>query len=150
MNEGRDGSPSRVEHGAAGTGAPTATEPCPECGAQNPIGQRFCMQCGVRLGVAPATGGRRRCRGAAAGDAAERALARQEFGRIKSVVLTVRDDGPGVHAAPSRAGSGSGIGLGNLRARLERLYGDGFELALVDDPRGGACVTVVVPSARVA
>jgi sensor histidine kinase YesM len=67
-----------------------------------------------------------------------------------TVVLTVRDDGPGVHAAPSRAGSGSGIGLGNLRARLERLYGAGFELALADDPRGGACVTVVVPSARVA
>jgi signal transduction histidine kinase len=60
------------------------------------------------------------------------------------VVLAVRDDGPGL-ARPS-AHRGKGIGLGNLRARLERLYGDRFELSLVDDPRGGACVTLVIPA----
>lgn len=62
-----------------------------------------------------------------------------------NVVLSVRDDGPGM-ARPS-AHAGKGIGLGNLRARLERLYGDRFELAVTDDPRGGACVTVVIPPA---
>ncbi len=65
-----------------------------------------------------------------------------------TVVLTVRDDGPGLAIPSTRRGSG--IGLGNLRARLERLYGTAFELAVADDPRGGACVTVVIPTARVA
>lgn len=55
----------------------------------------FCAQCGVKLGSVAATGQRRRSRRTATGDAAERAFARQEFGRIKSVVLTVR----GVFAA---------------------------------------------------
>lgn len=65
-----------------------------------------------------------------------------------NVVLSVRDDGPGVRRPSAHAGAG--IGLGNLRARLERLYGEAFELAVSDDPRGGACVTVVVPGARAA
>jgi hypothetical protein len=65
-----------------------------------------------------------------------------------NVVLSVRDDGPGVRRPSSHAGAG--IGLGNLRARLERLYGEAFELAVTDDPRGGACVTVVIPGARAA
>ena len=65
-----------------------------------------------------------------------------------NVVLSVRDDGPGVRLPSAHAGAG--IGLGNLRARLERLYGAAFELAVTDDPRGGACVTVVIPSAHAA
>ena len=60
-----------------------------------------------------------------------------------NVVLSVRDDGPGLSRPSSHAGAG--IGLGNLRSRLERLYGPAFELAVSDDPRGGACVTVVIP-----
>jgi signal transduction histidine kinase len=60
------------------------------------------------------------------------------------LVLTVRDDGPGLRQPSTRAGAG--IGLGNLRSRLERLHGDAFELAVADDPRGGACVTVVMPA----
>jgi hypothetical protein len=65
-----------------------------------------------------------------------------------NVVLSVRDDGPGLRRPSSHAGAG--IGLGNLRARLERLYGAAFELAVADDPRGGACVTVVIPGVRAA
>jgi signal transduction histidine kinase len=65
-----------------------------------------------------------------------------------NVVLSVRDDGPGMKRPSSHAGAG--IGLGNLRSRLERLYGAAFELAVSDDPRGGACVTVVIPSVSAA
>lgn len=61
---------------------------CAECGAENPAGTAFCTQCGVKLSGAKTAAGRRRKRGA--GDAAERSRARQEFGRIKQTVLTVR------------------------------------------------------------
>jgi len=63
--------------------------------------------------------------------------ARRENGRI---TLSVRDDGPGL--VP---GARQGVGISNTRARLEHLYGDAQSLALDNDPRGGARVTVVAP-----
>lgn len=65
-----------------------------------------------------------------------------------NVVLSVRDDGPGMGRPSTHAGRG--IGLGNLRSRLERLYGDRFELAMTDDPGGGARATIVIPRAQAA
>jgi LytS/YehU family sensor histidine kinase len=52
--------------------------------------------------------------------------------------LEVCDDGVGLPAAPA-AGEGRGVGLANVRARLERMYGaaGGFELAR-RTPRGVA------------
>ncbi len=61
--------------------------PCGECGGDNPAGTAFCAQCGAKLASWPAP---RRRRARAKGDAAERSRARQEFGRIKQTVLTVR------------------------------------------------------------
>jgi anti-sigma regulatory factor (Ser/Thr protein kinase) len=50
--------------------------------------------------------------------------------------LIVRDGGPGpVSATPVRGGAG--IALGNLRARLQRLYGDAASLTLETRPEGG-------------
>jgi hypothetical protein len=67
------------------TSGQAAPIPCPACGLGNPAPQRFCSGCGAALQEASS---RRRAR--PEGDSAERARARHEFGRIKSIVLTVR------------------------------------------------------------
>jgi len=63
-----------------------------------------------------------------------------ESGRL---LLSVVDDGPG---PPPAADAAEGFGLGNTRARLAGLYGDGASLRLTPDVGGcGARVTVVIP-----
>jgi len=58
--------------------------------------------------------------------------------------LSVRDDGPGFTAAPSRGGNG--VGLLNTRARLEQLFGaDGFEMSRGNAPGGGGLVRITLP-----
>ncbi len=59
------------------------------------------------------------------------------------VVLRVCDNGPGL-LSPSRS-SGAGVGLANLRARLERLHGDAASLALLARESGGAEAVLRVP-----
>jgi signal transduction histidine kinase len=54
--------------------------------------------------------------------------------------LEVRDDGVGL--AP---GFRPGFGLGNVRARLEQLYGDSFHFAVEPDPAGGTRVVLELP-----
>jgi LytS/YehU family sensor histidine kinase len=61
-----------------------------------------------------------------------------------ALVLTVRDDGPGI-APPSRQANGKGMGLSITRARLERLYGAGHRFELADAPEGGLLVTFEIP-----
>lgn len=63
--------------------------------------------------------------------------------RDSSVHLQVRDNGPGLRAAPRNPGEG--VGLSNLRSRLEHLYGTlaSFEARDADD--GGAIVTAALP-----
>lgn len=61
---------------------------CAQCGEANAEGAAFCTQCGGALAAQGAAPRRHRTR--AKGDAAERSRARQEFGRIKQTVLTVR------------------------------------------------------------
>jgi sensor histidine kinase YesM len=61
----------------------------------------------------------------------------------RDIVLTVRDNGPGL-VAPR--GEGGGLGLRNTMARLERLYGPRQRLTLrpaVDGP--GTVAEVVLP-----
>lgn len=61
----------------------------------------------------------------------------------EQTVLTVRDNGPGpANAAPS---NGAGVGMANLRARLERLYSGGASLALHELETGGAEAVLRVP-----
>ena len=57
-----------------------------------------------------------------------------------SLVLRVVDDGPGL-----AAGFREGVGLGNLRARLQMLYGSSQALRLASPSGGGTEVTVVLP-----
>lgn len=60
-----------------------------------------------------------------------------------ALTLTVRDNGPGPAASDPR--HGTGIGIANLRARLERLYGSAASLTIAVAPSGGCLVTLVLP-----
>jgi signal transduction histidine kinase len=62
------------------------------------------------------------------------------------LVLTVRDDGPGLPAAlDPRAAEAGGVGLANTRARLAALYGDNATLDVANAEGGGAIATVRLP-----
>jgi len=58
------------------------------------------------------------------------------------LVLEVRDDGRGLVTNPAAR---EGVGLGNTRERLARLYGDRHYLVLRSQPEGGVAVEVVLP-----
>jgi signal transduction histidine kinase len=57
--------------------------------------------------------------------------------------LVVRDDGPGISAAP--ASPGTGMGLRNTRERLAQLYGDAGRVHVSEPPEGGTIVTLEIP-----
>ncbi|HKE23438.1 MAG TPA: histidine kinase [Bryobacteraceae bacterium] len=59
-----------------------------------------------------------------------------------TLVLTVRDDGPGLD--PARA-TAAGVGLANTRARLAALYGDRASLEIANDAGGGVVATIRLP-----
>ena len=57
--------------------------------------------------------------------------------------LSIRDDGPGpLGRSPTR---GSGMGLRNVRSRLQQLYGERQSLLLAPATGGGTEVTVLLP-----
>jgi len=56
------------------------------------------------------------------------------------LVLTVRDNGPGIDAAAA-----SGVGVGNTRARLGQLYGDYAGLTLSSPADGGTLARITLP-----
>jgi sensor histidine kinase YesM len=58
-----------------------------------------------------------------------------------TLVLTVRDDGPGL----GPAGQAAGVGLANTRARLAALYGDRASLEIGNAEGGGVLVTIRLP-----
>ncbi len=60
-----------------------------------------------------------------------------------TLTLRVYNDGPGLPAGWEK--SRSGIGISNVRTRLRRLYGDGFELSMRDQQPGGVEASVSVP-----
>ena len=66
------------------------------------------------------------------------------LGRAKddAVAITVADDGQGF----SEAGSGTGIGLKNVRERLGLVYGDRASLAILANFPSGVAATLTVPS----
>lgn len=55
--------------------------------------------------------------------------------------IEIRDDGPGLAGKPP----GAGIGLGNVRARLARLYGPAHRFELRDGAPRGLTVTLALP-----
>ncbi len=63
----------------------------------------------------------------------------------ETIKLSVEDDGGGYD---SRNTGGSGLGLRNLEARLNRLYGDAYNIQLQSPARFGFIVTVTIPDSR--
>lgn len=63
----------------------------------------------------------------------------------ESLHVTVRDDGPGVAKSVC---AGHGMGLTNLRARLQQLYGDEAQVQIANAEPRGAIVTIVLPFRR--
>ena len=55
--------------------------------------------------------------------------------------LTVADDGAGF----ADSGSGGGLGLSNIRERLQQMYGDRAALTLKARPDGGVAATLTLP-----
>jgi signal transduction histidine kinase len=58
------------------------------------------------------------------------------------LALTVADDGAGFSAETS---AGGGLGLSNIRQRLQQIYGDRGSLKLQARPGGGVAATITVP-----
>jgi sensor histidine kinase YesM len=58
------------------------------------------------------------------------------------LAVTVADTGLGFGRA---ATAGTGVGLANIRERLQLLYGAKAALAVTENPGGGTVVTVTVP-----
>ncbi len=62
------------------------------------------------------------------------------------LVLVVEDDGPGLPLENGReAGAGQGIGLANIRARLEKLYASKHAFSIGNVPGGGLQVRIEIP-----
>jgi LytS/YehU family sensor histidine kinase len=62
----------------------------------------------------------------------------------QSLVISISDRGPGMPTHATRR-EGSGIGLRNVRERLERKYGQGFGLDLAENEPSGAKITITIP-----
>ena len=67
-----------------------------------------------------------------------------------TLMLSVRDDGPGLRpeALNGVRAQGRGIGLSNTRARLKELYGPISMLELANHPAGGTLVSLSIPLRR--
>jgi signal transduction histidine kinase len=60
-----------------------------------------------------------------------------------SILITIRDDGPGCTVPSPRQGPGKGIA--NVRSRLSQLYAERHVFELADAVGGGAQVTIRIP-----
>jgi two-component system LytT family sensor kinase len=67
--------------------------------------------------------------------------ARRVDGRLR---LEVKDNGPGIGEG-GRESSKRGVGLKNVRARLEQLYGTEYSFEMVNAPTGGLSVVLEMP-----
>jgi LytS/YehU family sensor histidine kinase len=66
-----------------------------------------------------------------------------------SLVLSVRDDGPGLSQA-KRDALNTGVGLSNTRSRLEHLYRDRYRFEFAEPAGGGLAVTIEIPFVAIA
>ncbi len=59
--------------------------------------------------------------------------------------ITVADDGPGIAKSGSRKARSTGVGLRNIRERLQQLYGDQQDFTLAPNHPSGLVATLNVP-----
>ncbi|HEX8338951.1 MAG TPA: histidine kinase [Pyrinomonadaceae bacterium] len=71
-----------------------------------------------------------------------RVAARRADGALR---LEVSDSGPGIAPSASKSVAGAGVGLSNVRARLEQLYAGRHRFELANGEGGGLSVTLVLP-----
>jgi signal transduction histidine kinase len=67
--------------------------------------------------------------------------AHRQDGRLE---LSVEDDGVGL-TSESSSDQGNGIGLSNLRARLQELYGSDHSMVVASRSEGGVAVRIAIP-----
>lgn len=80
------------------------------------------------------------------GDTARIVLGAHRDAESDRLVLSVRDNGPGIEeGVEERAIEEGGVGLANTRARLEGLYGEDAALTLANAPEGGLVATITLP-----
>lgn len=72
-------------------------------------------------------------------------VARRQSERQEQLLLTVADDGVGFGGSKGSNISGSGIGLSNIRERLQHLYGGQASLSLTARDGGGLQACIVLP-----
>ena len=92
-------------------------------------------------------------------NAVRHGVERRGFGRIEIVArhidadveLRVTDDGVGMdpqRAATVLAGHGGGVGIANVQARLQSIFGPGYGLEIKSEPNRGTTVTMTLPKFR--
>ena len=62
------------------------------------------------------------------------------------LAITVADDGVGFGGAGSHSTSGTGLGLSNIRTRLQQMYAGRGGLMLTARPGGGVAATITLPA----
>lgn len=65
----------------------------------------------------------------------------------ENLVLTVTDDGPGIEGETTKDALvlSKGVGISNIRNRLDEIYGEAYEFTFSDAKPSGLTVTVVIP-----
>lgn len=63
----------------------------------------------------------------------------------KMLLLSVLDDGVGLPADPVIQRNSSGVGLNNIRERLQTMYGQGARLSLQAAAGGGSIAAITIP-----
>jgi sensor histidine kinase YesM len=64
---------------------------------------------------------------------------------VDRVAITVSDTGPGAEDHWVRAQQSTGVGLANIRDRLQQAYGDNHRFDTHSDTRGGFRVQIEIP-----
>ncbi len=67
-----------------------------------------------------------------------------------SIVIEVEDDGVGIGGRPAKdvRNTGNGIGMKNVRERLEVLYGSNARFTVVSSPGRGTLVSIEIPTSN--